>query len=102
MKDINYLEINKEFEGQLMKLDKKQYDSLKWLTKMDSEFLSKHNLMDYSMLLVIESVKIEQMDEESEVVESIGVSSINSQKNPFNDVKLKNNFKNSFSSDYSI
>lgn len=65
MKDINYLEINKEFEGQLMKLDKKQYRLLNWLIKMDSDFLRNHNLMDYSMLLVIESVKIEDQDEEN-------------------------------------
>lgn len=66
-----------------MKLDKKQYESLTWLTKADSEFLRKHNLMDYSMLLVIESVKMDQPDEEMEIVESIGVSSLNSQENAF-------------------
>ena len=47
-----------------MKLDKKQYKNLDWLIKKDSQFLHKHNLMDYSMLLVIESVKIDHLTEE--------------------------------------
>ena len=56
MKDLNYIEINKDLNDQLMKLSKEQYDDIDWLIKVDSAFLSKHNLMDYSILLVIEEI----------------------------------------------
>ena len=59
MKDINYLEINKEFNEQLLRLDTKKFIQLKTLIKMDSEFLKNHNLMDYSLLMAIEMVKVE-------------------------------------------
>lgn len=59
MKDLNYLEINRDLSGQLMKLSKEQFDELDWLFKVDSQFLRDHNLMDYSVLLVIEEVQVD-------------------------------------------
>ena len=59
MKDLNYLEINRDLSGQLMKLSKQQFDELDWILKADSKFLSDHNLMDYSLLLVIEECPVD-------------------------------------------
>ena len=58
MKDINYLEINKEFDGQLMRLNTEQHHLLKGTIEKDALFLKNHSLMDYSLLLAIELVKI--------------------------------------------
>ena len=51
-----------DFSGQLMKLSKHQFEDLEWLIKEDSLFLAEHNLMDYSILLVIEEVPVEAQD----------------------------------------
>lgn len=56
MKDLNYIEINKDFDNQIMQLSQDQQDLLQSIIKKDSEFLKNHNLMDYSLLLVIEFV----------------------------------------------
>ena len=54
------MEINKDFDQQFMMLNKEQYESLDWLIKLDSGFLKNHKLMDYSLLLVVEMVPIDQ------------------------------------------
>ena len=54
LKDLNYCEINKDIN--LMHLSLDQYDSLDKVLELDSIFLSKHNLMDYSLLLIIEQI----------------------------------------------
>ena len=36
MKDLNFMEINRDLSGQLMKLSKQQYEELDWLFKVDS------------------------------------------------------------------
>ena len=57
MKDLNYLMINKEKDNSLLQLSRADYNQLKIIIDMDSEFLMKHNLMDYSLLVVIEQEK---------------------------------------------
>lgn len=59
LKDLNYVEINRDFDQRFMTLNKEQYDSLEWLIKLDSIFLKNHKLMDYSLLLVVEMVPID-------------------------------------------
>jgi 1-phosphatidylinositol-4-phosphate 5-kinase len=61
MKDLNYLDINNDLNQSLMKLTKSQFDQLEWLVKLDSVFLKNHQLMDYSLLLVIEKAKIDNL-----------------------------------------
>jgi len=40
-----------------MCISKKQGEQLEWICNLDSIFLKNHKLMDYSLLLVIESKK---------------------------------------------
>mmetsp|Transcript_20690 Transcript_20690/g.31681 ORF Transcript_20690/g.31681 Transcript_20690/m.31681 type:complete len:107 (+) Transcript_20690:2388-2708(+) len=58
LKDMNYLEINKDCQNQLFKVPEHQFDNLAWIIKEDSLFLKNKGIMDYSLLLVIEHVKI--------------------------------------------
>lgn len=57
MKDLNYLMINKEKDNSLLQLSRADYNHLKNIIDLDSQFLMKHNLMDYSLLVVIEQEK---------------------------------------------
>jgi hypothetical protein len=41
MKDLNYIEINKDLDQKLLRLDKDQFETLSELVKLDSEFLGK-------------------------------------------------------------
>lgn len=59
LKDLNYLEMNQDLDGCLMNLTGNQYDQLEWLLKLDSIFLKNHDLMDYSVLLVIENLPVD-------------------------------------------
>lgn len=62
MKDLNYMEINRDMNNQLLKLDNKQFEILNWLIRKDSEFLRDHNLMDYSLFLVIEEIQVQKQN----------------------------------------
>jgi hypothetical protein len=62
LKDLNYLEICKDMDSSLMNISKHQFDELENLISNDSQFLKRMKLMDYSLLLTIESVKVEQQD----------------------------------------
>jgi hypothetical protein len=52
MKDMNFLEISQEVS--LVKLQPGEKELLEKVIELDSKFLASHNLMDYSLLLVIE------------------------------------------------
>lgn len=54
MKDINFKEINNDIK--LLKLTETQCQTINLQIKNDCGFLTKHNLMDYSVLLVVEQV----------------------------------------------
>lgn len=57
MKDLNFLELNdSHWENKLVRVDKAKKDKLFKTLKRDSEFLAKHNIMDYSLLLVGEKL----------------------------------------------
>lgn len=65
LKDLNYLEINKDLGGRLMQLNKEQVKDIDSRIKQDAAFLAEHNLMDYSVLLAIEEIE-EDADTERE------------------------------------
>ena len=58
LKDQNFQEINRDCGNSLMELTSGQIDELSNIFKTDSQFLADHNLMDYSLLLVIEQLKV--------------------------------------------
>ena len=57
MKDLNFLEIDKDCGFSLMELTSNQNKLLKKIIINDSMFLESLGLMDYSLLLVIEEVQ---------------------------------------------
>lgn len=57
LKDKNLLQINHDLDYPLVALPSNKIELLKEAINSDSEFLRSHNLMDYSLLLVIEHVK---------------------------------------------
>ena len=58
MKDLNFQELNDcHWKEKLVRVDKVKKDKLFETIKSDSEFLAKHNIMDYSLLLVGEKLK---------------------------------------------
>ena len=54
LKDLNFLQINKFYHNALLYLSKDDHCLLRQAIIADSEFLCKHNIMDYSLLAVIE------------------------------------------------
>jgi hypothetical protein len=52
MKDLNYIEINQDID--LLRLNVHEKETLERILELDSVFLMYHNLMDYSLLLIIE------------------------------------------------
>lgn len=52
LKDVNFLELNKS--QKLVRISFLKFYELQRVIKSDSEFLLKHGIMDYSLLLVIE------------------------------------------------
>lgn len=56
LKDNNFMEICKDLDQKLVKLDQDTNEEIFALLRKDVEFLSKYNIMDYSLLLVIEKV----------------------------------------------
>ena len=57
MKDNNFKEIAKDLAFTLVEIDNNQIMKLSKIIEEDAEFLREHNLMDYSLLLVIEETK---------------------------------------------
>ena len=55
MMDLNFLDINKSSNFNLMRLSSEEKTRLEWIIQLDSKFLMNHNIMDYSFLLMIET-----------------------------------------------
>jgi len=56
LKDVNFLEIQKEEGKKLVRIDDFVNKNLLEIIKIDSEFLKDHNILDYSLLLTIENL----------------------------------------------
>jgi hypothetical protein len=56
LKDVNFLEIQKEKGKKLVRIDDFVNKNLLEIIKIDSEFLKDHNILDYSLLLTIENL----------------------------------------------
>ena len=54
-RDLNFVEMNKDLKGGIINLSDEEIESLNETIKKDSLFLEQHSLMDYSLLLAIES-----------------------------------------------
>ena len=55
LKDMNYMAITQDIGKRVMDLNCDQSMTLAYIVQADSEFLCNHGLMDYSLLLVIET-----------------------------------------------
>ena len=55
LKDMNFKIISDQIGSRLFNLDASKSQEVLSILKADSEFLARHNLMDYSLLLVIET-----------------------------------------------
>jgi len=55
LKDLNFLEISKAVGSKLLNLRSDQSEDYLSILEADSKFLVNHSLMDYSLLLVIET-----------------------------------------------
>jgi hypothetical protein len=62
LKDMNFQEINGGLDHALLSLSRTQHAHLEEVLKKDSQFLRDHKLMDYSLLLVIESIPIDTLN----------------------------------------
>ena len=60
LKDLNFLEISKDLDFNLVDLNPIQLAQLKIIISRDSEFLRAHGLMDYSMLMVVETRLVQE------------------------------------------
>ena len=56
MKDLNLLEIEQSFDSQLLQVDSSSAHQISFQLEKDVEFLSEFKIMDYSLLLVVESL----------------------------------------------
>jgi hypothetical protein len=56
MKDMNFIEINRDIGYSLIDLNVMELDEINEIIESDSEFLSSEGLMDYSLLMVLESL----------------------------------------------
>ena len=54
MMDKNFIEINKDFNQTLLNFSEERIEEYSKMIQADTYFLRKHNLMDYSLLLVVE------------------------------------------------
>ena len=59
---MNFLEISSEIFHPLVQFNKGQKQLLEQLIELDSQFLKNQKIMDYSLLLVIESNNDEMME----------------------------------------
>ena len=55
LKDLNFMEINKAMNYTLLQIHSSTKSTLQSILDLDSTFLKNHYLMDYSLLLVVES-----------------------------------------------
>lgn len=56
MKDNNFLQIDHDFQHSLITMEEEIKNKYKKMIAADSMFLRVHNLIDYSLLLVIETI----------------------------------------------
>ena len=56
MKDKNFIQIDNDYLGTLLNFDENQKIKLRQIIIDDSNFLKMHNLIDYSLMLVIETL----------------------------------------------
>lgn len=57
LKDTNFKEIQNDLSYSLVELNSYDLKSVNYILEQDSKFLASHNLMDYSLLLVVEHEK---------------------------------------------
>jgi len=57
LKDLNFIEISHDLKYLLVELTEEQQEFLLKIIQSDSEFLMRHGIMDYSLLLTVESKK---------------------------------------------
>lgn len=60
MKDVNFLQIQRDFNQGLIKFTNDQKELYARQVISDSQFLCRHGLMDYSLFLVIEQLDEDQ------------------------------------------
>ena len=75
MKDKNFIEINEDKDGELLKLPGKVIEECLTILKLDSIFLSSKDLMDYSMLLGIEHIDLDLALEQKNATNQRGIYS---------------------------
>ena len=59
LKDTNFTQITKAIGNKLINLNKDESKALASVLEADSKFLASHGLMDYSLLLVVETCPID-------------------------------------------
>ena len=65
MKDVNFLDLNNMYwEKKILRISDDFKDKLNETIKLDSDFLQRYNIMDYSLLIVGETLSNEDMASE--------------------------------------
>ena len=65
MKDINFLDLNNMYwDKKILRISNDKKNRLNETIKRDSEFLERYNIMDYSLLIVGETLSNEDMASE--------------------------------------
>jgi len=59
LKDLNFMEIREAIGSYLLHLEHSDQEKLNRMVEADSKFLRSHNLMDYSLLFVVETAPAE-------------------------------------------
>lgn len=68
LKDINFQEIQKDMRQNIVDLPQADQENIMDAIIRDSKFLSGHNIMDYSLLIVVETIKNANDLHNSEIV----------------------------------
>ena len=66
MKDNNFLQINHDLHHSLITMEEEMKANYKKMVAADSMFLAVHKIIDYSLLLVIETSKEKDTRDESD------------------------------------
>lgn len=62
MKDVNFLDLNNMYwEKKILRISDDLKNKLNKTIKLDSEFLQRYNIMDYSLLIIGETLSKEDM-----------------------------------------
>ena len=65
LKDLNFIEINRDLNQTLVNFPSDRINQYSRVLSEDTKFLKKHNIIDYSMLLVIEFIDEKNLKKES-------------------------------------